>query len=116
MVKKILGFLGNSLTAILKGEFLIRLGAGRYFGQILYIFLLIGLVIWASLGIDSTLNKVERNNDTIKELEIVATAKRHEYEEHKRRDLTLRELEKFGSELKPQEKPATILKDGTDDE
>ena len=38
-------FFKNSFTAVLKGEFLLRLNVGRYFIHIAYTFLLFGLII-----------------------------------------------------------------------
>ena len=80
MIKKIFRFLGNSLSAILKGEFLVRLGLARYFRQVLFVFLMIGAVIWASLSIDSTLNRVERNKKELRDLRTLETIKKFKLE------------------------------------
>ena len=69
-------FFKNSIQAILKGEFLLRLNIGRYFVHIAYTFLLFGLVIWFSLMIETTMSKVEKNKAVLKELEIVHSQKR----------------------------------------
>ena len=44
----------NSFVAIWRGEFLLRLRAGRFLAHILYTFLLFGLIIWVSLLIDTS--------------------------------------------------------------
>ena len=85
-------FFKNSIQAILKGEFLLRLNIGRYFVHIAYTFLLFGLVIWFSLMIETTMSKVEKNKAVLKELEIVQM------------------LGQLGSNVKEAEKPATVVK------
>lgn len=104
------GFFKNSLTAILKGELLLRLNVGKYFAQICFTFFLFAMVIWVSLGIENTLAKVEAQKAVIKELEIEHSQKIFEYATLGRRGNVEAELEKHESKLvKPQE-PATILK------
>ena len=46
--------LKESFKAILHGQFLLRLNVGRYFIHIVYTFFLFGMLIWFSLGVDST--------------------------------------------------------------
>lgn len=106
-----MSFLGNSLKAILQGKFLLRLGVTRYFGQVLYVFLMIVAIIWISLKIDNTLMKVENNKAEIKDLETVATIKRFELEKYKGRGYTLRMLQSQGSELGQPDHPAIRIED-----
>ena len=59
--KDLWSLLKNSVQAILKGEFLLRLNIGRYFIHIASCCTVVALTIWISLLIDSTLTKVQRN-------------------------------------------------------
>ncbi|MCQ2177503.1 MAG: hypothetical protein MJY42_01290 [Bacteroidales bacterium] len=109
-VKRIFSTIGNSLRAILKGEFLLRLGVTRYFSHIVFVFVLIAGVIWVSLLIDNSMNKVEKNRDRIRELATEHTMYKYELERRNDRETVTRTLEELGSEVKEPEKPATRLK------
>ena len=61
-IKDLLKAVWNSVVAIVKGNFLTRLHMQNYFMHILYTFFLFGMLIWISLMIDTTLNKVEKND------------------------------------------------------
>lgn len=104
--KNILVTIGNSAAAVLKGEFLLRLGITRYFGKILYVFFLICLVIWISLMIDNTLGKVEKNKNIIRELQTTEVMKTFELERYRSRVFTGRMLQERSSELQESESPA----------
>lgn len=99
----------NSFKAILKGEFLLRLNIGKYFIHIVYVFFLLSMVIWVSLMIETTMNKVEKNRATLKELEIVHSQKTFEVERLSRRAGVEEMMSSMGSKVKDAEKPATVL-------
>ncbi|MBQ9660103.1 MAG: hypothetical protein IJV37_02400 [Bacteroidales bacterium] len=103
-------FFKNSFTAVLKGEFLLRLNIGRYFIHIAYTFLLFGLIIWISLMIETTMSKVEKNKAVLKELEIVHSQKVFEVVNISRRSSVEKLLEEMGSKVTEAEKPATTVK------
>ena len=103
-------FFKNSITAVLKGEFLLRLNVGRYFIHIAYTFLLFGLAIWFSLIIETTLSKVEKNKAELKELEIVHSQKVFEVVNISRRSSVEQMLGEMGSKVKEAEQPAIIVK------
>ena len=103
-------FFKNSITAVLKGEFLLRLNVGRYFIHIAYTFLLFGLVIWFSLMIETTMSKVEKNKAVLKELEIVHSQKVFEVVNISRRSSVEQLLGEMGSKVKEAEQPAIIVK------
>ena len=103
-------FFKNSITAVLKGEFLLRLNVGRYFIHIAYTFLLFGLVIWFSLMIETTMSKVEKNKAVLKELEIVHSQKVFEVVNISRRSSVEQMLGEMGSKVKEAEQPALIVK------
>lgn len=102
-------FLKNSFMAILKGEFLLRLNIGRYFIHICYTFFLIGMVIWISLSIESTLTRVEKNKNTLHEMEILLSEKTYEVARLSRRSTVEATLERLGSAVHEPEQPASIL-------
>ena len=102
-------WLKNSFRAILKGEFLLRLDVGRYFIHIVYTFFLFAMIIWISLMIESTMNKVERNKAILHELEIVHTQKTFEVVSLSRRSTVDEMLQKMGSKVSEPKNPATVL-------
>lgn len=101
--------LKNSLIAIIQGEFLLRLNVGRYFIHIIYTFFVIGMVIWISLMIDTTLLKVEKNKETIKEMEILYSEKAFDVATLGRRSTISSMLGTMGSPVKEPEKPAMTI-------
>ena len=103
-------WLSNSFRAILKGEFLLRLNVGRYFIHIVYTFFLFAMIIWISLMIESTMNKVERNKAILHELEIVNTQKTFEVVSISKRSSVNEMLQRMGSKVTEPQNPATILK------
>ena len=102
-------FLKNSFVAILKGEFLLRLNVGRYFIHIVYTFFMFAMVIWISLMIDNTLSKMEKNNKTIQELEIINSQKTYEIVSLSRRSSVSDLLQQMGSDVQEPQQPATKL-------
>ena len=103
-------FFRNSFSAILKGEFLLRLNVGRYFVHILYAFLLLAVIICVSLMTESTMAKVEQNKQTLKELEIINSARTYELVSLSRRSSVQELLGSMGSKVQEPQKPATVLK------
>ena len=102
-------WLKNSFRAILRGEFLLRLDVGRYFIHIVYTFFLFAMIIWISLMIEGTMNKVERNKAVLRELEIVNTQKTFELVSLTKRSSVSDMLQKMGSKVDEPQNPATLL-------
>ncbi|MBQ6045625.1 MAG: hypothetical protein IJL42_08915 [Bacteroidales bacterium] len=102
--------LKESVKAILHGQFLLRLNIGRYFIHIVWTFFLFGMLIWFSLGVDSTLAKVEKNQAAIKELEIEHSNLEFELRTLNRRAALEEMLKEAGSKVTEPQKPATVLK------
>ena len=102
--------LKESVKAILHGQFLLRLNIGRYFIHIVWTFFLFGMLIWFSLGVDSTLAKVEKNQTAIKELEIEHANLEFELRTLNRRAALEEMLKESGSKVTEPQKPATVLK------
>lgn len=100
----------NSFIAVLQGKFILALNPGKYFAQILYTFFLFAVAIWFSLQVENSLAEVERNKQTINELEIIHTHRTFEAEKLSRRTEMAGRLKEMGSDVKEATKPATILK------
>jgi len=100
----------ESAKAIWKGELVLRLKAHKLFIHILYFFLLAGLGIYVSLAVDKTLAKVEKNKETIKNLEIEHAQKTGELVKLHSISTTLEDLEKLNSEVGMPEKPANTIR------
>ena len=101
--------LGNSLKAMLRGEFLLRLNVGKYFVHIVYVFFLFAMVIWISLMIENTMTKVERSKAVLQEMEIVHTQKVFDLVSLSKRSSVRQLLEEKGSKLTEPTEPATLL-------
>lgn len=109
-IADIRGFLKNSLVAVLKGEFLLRLNVGRYFIHVLYTFLLLVAAIWISLKTEATMARVEENRNTISELEIEQAQMIYDLSRARRRTTVDSRLEVLGSKVGEAGKPAYELK------
>lgn len=107
---KVWTLLKNSLVAIVKGQFLLRLNVGRYFIHVIFTFFVLGAVIWASLQIDTTLAKVEKNKETLKEMEILYSEKAFDVATLGRRTTISEMLRTMGSSVTEPEKPAKTVK------
>ena len=101
--------LANSLGAMLRGEFLLRLNIGKYFIHIVYAFFLFAMVIWISLMIESTMTKVERSKAELRELEIVHTQKVFDLVSLSKRSSVRELLEQKGSKVTEPTEPATLI-------
>ena len=100
----------NSVQAIFKGEYLLRLGVDKYFIHIIYTFILIWLSIYLSMKIDTTLTTMERNRTVLKDLEIYHAEKTNELVRLNRFSSVEKNLEALGSDVAIPSKPATIIK------
>ena len=63
-------FIWNSIGAIFRGEFLIRLRFDRYFMHIIYLFFLAVLSIWIKLEIEQTMATMEDNKEILEDYKI----------------------------------------------
>ena len=102
--------LKNSVKAIFEGEFLLRLKIGRYFINIVAVFIVITLTIYISLLIDNTLTTVERGKTVIAEQEAVIAMRTYELSSLTRRSGAVKHLRELGSILTEAEKPPIVLK------
>ena len=102
-------FLWSCVVAVFKGKLILKLKIDKYFPQIVWTFFLFAMMILFSLGVDTTLSKVERNKKEIQELSIQHTQKKYELVKLGRRSNLSTMLEEAGSDVGEPQKPATIL-------
>ena len=100
----------NSVVAILKGQFLLRLKVDKYFLQVAWTFFLFAMFILFGLGVDVTLSKVEDNKKQLQELEILHTQKRYELITLNRRSTVSTLLQEQGSDVAEPVRPAKKIK------
>ena len=108
-IRDLLGGVKNAFFAIIKGELLLRLKISRWFLHIAYTFFLLAMLIWTSLMIETTLNKVEKNKKTLRELEIIHSQRTYELVSLSRRSTVDRMLTDMGSKVGEPDRPATRL-------
>ena len=108
-VSDIWTILKNGLGAIVKGDFLLRVNAGKYFIHIAYTFILLGIIILQSLMVETALGKVERNKETIHNLEIAQSDKTFELAAVSKRGSVRERLLDLGSKVTEPENSATEL-------
>lgn len=102
--------LKNSLQAIFKGEFLLRLKIGRYYIHIAWCVMVMALTIYVSLLIDNTLTKVVANNRIIEAQKTEIATLTYKTSTSTRRSEVAKRLESMGSPLKEPDKPAKKLR------
>ena len=102
-------FIKNSAIAIVQGKLLLRLNVGSYFVHVLYTFFLLAMLILFSLGVESTLNKVEKNKAQLHEMEILYADKTFEVASMSRRSTVQKMLQDMGSTLAEPQQPANII-------
>lgn len=106
----ILMWIKNAAKATIKGEFLLRMHASRYFIHIIYTFFLFWVSIWLSLKIEKTLTRVEENRQVLSDVEIYHAQKTVELASLSRMSKVQQMLEDAGSKLRIPEKPADRIK------
>ena len=103
-------FFKNSLMAIVKGQFILRLKLDKYFLQIVWTFFLFAMLILFSLKVDETLVEVETNKQELQELHILRTQKQYELIKLCRRSTVAESLKSNSSNVQEPEKPATTVR------
>ena len=99
----------NAFRALSRGEFLLSIGAHKYYMHILYLFVLAWISILLSLKVDKTLARVEENKVELRDLEIYHAEKEAELVRLHSASTTGKRLKQLGSDVALPEKPATKL-------
>ena len=100
----------NSVQAIIKGQFLMRLGFNNFFIHIIYTFFLFWVSIWLSLQIEKTLTKVEENQKRLDDMEIYHAQKVVELVGLNRLTTVRNLLHEKGSQVDIPQQPAVTIK------
>ncbi|MCR5518957.1 MAG: hypothetical protein K6F21_01375 [Bacteroidales bacterium] len=108
-VSDIWKLLRNGISAIITGNLLLRLNAGKYFVHIAYTFLLFWILIFESLVAENALSKVEKNNAKIREMEIIYADKTFEVASMSRRSEVQKRLEAMGSAVQEPDRQAISI-------
>lgn len=107
--KRVIKTMMNAVKAIMKGELLFQLNAGKFFMHIVWTFALCALIIGYRIGMDTVLSRVEKNSADIKELQIIKSSKEYELKSLYRRSSIANMLQEKESALREPEKPAVRL-------
>ncbi|MBO5563674.1 MAG: hypothetical protein IJ701_04610 [Bacteroidales bacterium] len=99
----------NSLRALRKGEFLLSIGAHKYYLHIIYLFILAWISILVNLKVDKTLTRVEENKVDLRDLEIYHAEKEADLVKLHSASTTQKNLRRLGSDVTMPEKPATKI-------
>ncbi len=101
--------LRNGISAIVTGNLLLRLNAGKYFVHIAYTFLLFWILIFESLVAENALSKVEKNKARIKEMEIIYADRTFEVASMSRRSEVQKRLAAMGSSVQEPDAQAITI-------
>lgn len=99
----------NSLKALRKGEFLLRIRADKLYLHILYLFVLAWLTIMISLKVDKTLTREGENKAALEQLKIHHAEKEADLVRVQSASATEIRLEKAGSTLRSPSQPAVQI-------
>ena len=99
----------NILRALRKGEFLLSIGAHKYYLHIIYLFILAWISILVNLKVDKTLTRVEENKVDLRDLEIYHAEKEADLVKLHSASTTQKNLRRLGSDVTMPEKPATKI-------
>ncbi len=108
-LKRVWKSIGNAFRALSRGEFLLSIGAHKYYMHILYLFVLAWISILLSLKVDKTLVRVEENKTAIRDLEIFHAEKEAELVRLHSASTTVKRLKQLGSDVTLPEKPAVKM-------
>ena len=106
----ILRKLRQGLKSLRNGEFLLRVGADKFYMHIMYLFLLMWLSIFLSLKVDKTLSRVGDNKAAIEELRIYHSQKEAQLVKLHSASAAEKRLRELGSPVSIPKEPATIVK------
>ena len=108
--KEVGAAIGNTLRALRKGEFLLRVRADKYYMHIMYLFLLMWLTIMLSLQVDKTLTVAGSNKAALEELRTHHAEKEAALVKLRSASATQERLQKMGSQAALPKEPATLIK------
>ncbi len=100
----------RGMRSLRNGEFLLKIGADKFYIHIMYLFLLMWLSILLSLKVDKTLSRVGDNKAAIEELRIYHSQKEAQLVKLHSASAAEKRLREMGSPVSIPKEPATIVK------
>ena len=100
----------RGMRSLRNGEFLLKVGADKFYMHIMYLFLLMWLSILLSLKVDKTLSRVGDNKAAIEELRIYHSQKEAQLVKLHSASAAEKRLRELGSPVSIPKEPATIVK------
>jgi len=100
----------QGMKSLRNGEFLLRVGADKFYMHIMYLFLLMWLSIFLSLKVDKTLSRVGDNKTAIEELKIYHAQKEAQLVKLHSASSAEKRLRELGSPVTVPKEPAAIVK------
>jgi hypothetical protein len=98
------------MRSLRNGEFLLKVGADKFYMHIMYLFLLMWLSIMLSLKVDKTLARVGDNKAAIEELRIYHSQKEAQLVKLHSASAAEKRLRELGSPVSIPKEPAVIIK------
>ena len=100
----------RGMRSLRTGEFLLKVGADKFYMHIMYLFLLMWLSIMLSLKVDKTLARVGDNKAAIEELRIYHSQKEAQLVKLHSASAAEKRLRELGSPVSIPKEPAVIIK------
>ena len=102
--------LRRGMRSLRNGEFLLKVGADKFYVHIMYLFVLMWLSILLSLKVDKTLSRVGDNKTAIEELRIYHAQKEAQLVKLHSASAAEKRLRELGSPVSIPKEPAVIVK------
>ena len=100
----------KGMRSFRNGEFLLKVGADKFYMHIMYLFLLMWLSILLSLKVDKTLSRVGENKTAIEQLRIYHAQKEAQLVKLHSASAAEKRLRELGSPVSIPKEPAVIVK------
>ena len=100
----------KGMRSLRNGEFLLKVGADKFYMHIMYLFLLMWVTILLSLKVDKTLSRVGDNNIALEQLRISHAQKEAELVKLHSASTAEKRLRELGSPVTSPKEPATVIK------
>ncbi|MBQ2171706.1 MAG: hypothetical protein II454_00740 [Bacteroidales bacterium] len=100
----------RGMRSLRNGEFLLKVGADKFYMHIMYLFLLMWLSIMLSLKVDKTLSRVGDNKSAIEQLRIYHAQKEAQLVKLHSASAAEKRLRELGSPVSIPKEPAVIVK------
>lgn len=103
-------YIVKGLRSLRTGEFLLLIGADKFYVHVMYLFVLMWLSIMLSLKVDKTLSQVGDGKAALRELRIQHDEKEAELVKLHSATVTEKRLKELGSKLEMPKEPVKVIK------